>query len=215
VAQPRSRFQPAPLPFLEAPRSNIQSALVLKPTHHEAATNNNCAAYLCVSCSPNLHNRTLKPGVCPRRPDSPTAAITNVHDHAHKIRIVIYWRRARRAGAGDFELGRRIPRHTVPEHAAEVEPVTRPAGLLDRQPVVSAVAADVVDRVAHLFSSLFSLLLPYFLIYVFLFLPVLRRLWLVSFRTKYLVVGSTRVRFDRDESSIIGGLVRRISNKQA
>lgn len=81
--------------------------------------------------------------------------IFDVQDHADEVAIIKPGHRARGAQTDDLELGRRLPRHAVPERAAVVEPVARPARLSDREPVVAAVAAPEVVCETHFSSSNF------------------------------------------------------------
>lgn len=73
----------------------------------------------------------------------------DIKDHAHEVVIVAPRVRASRTQAHNLQLGRRLPRDPVPEDAAVVKPVARPARLADREPVVAAVPADIVRCEAH------------------------------------------------------------------
>lgn len=79
----------------------------------------------------------------------------DVHDHAIAVLVVgagaDAGRGARRADGP--RLGQRAgaPRDAVAKGLARIEALARPARLRDLEPVVAAVAREVVDRVAHVF----------------------------------------------------------------
>lgn len=79
----------------------------------------------------------------------------DVHDHAVAVLVVRAGadagRGARRADGA--RLGQRAgaPRDAVAKGLARVEALARPARLRDLEPVVAAVAREVVDRVAHVY----------------------------------------------------------------